>query len=318
MLTFSAVYGGLALLCTLIFVNVTPFAHQIDRKLYLSLLIVLVITLTYAWTVFPFEQEAPLKLFFQQSVELDLSGGSSTTANDRLRPNAETVSYGGSGATAVQRIVHAKTLLTGIPSYVDKKIIRELPSSWGRNLTCETDKILRPGLLTCGWESNLLPSPGGNSPAPDIPFQPDWLRFSTERVNASAGRITLGGKNTRNCALSFEHPIMSFEVLNGGGRLQPGYEIPSKGTTKIQMWSRTWEKEFVVEVTWTGADEDFTMEGRAACEWAEYASGTAGSPHASVSAQIPALEEVLHFLPLWATPTKWNVGLVEAWTKFSV
>ncbi|EKM53681.1 uncharacterized protein PHACADRAFT_125584 [Phanerochaete carnosa HHB-10118-sp] len=311
------VYSGLALLCTLIFVNVSPFAHQIDRKLHLSVLFILVVTLIYAWTEFPFKQSAPLKLFFQQSIELDL-GASHMIGNERLVLNADTTTYGASDGTVGQFIVNATTLLTGIPGYVDKKIVRELPSSWGRDVTYETDYILRPGLLTCGWESNLLPSPGGNSSTHGNPSQPDWLRFTAERVNTSAGRITLGGKNTRNCVLTFEHAITSFEVLNGGGRLQPGYEMPHNGTKKIQMWARTWEKEFFVEFVWAGADEDFHMEGRAACEWAEYASGTAGSTHAVVGAQIPALEEVLQFLPLWATPTKWTMGLVEVWTKFSV
>lgn len=240
------------------------------------------------------------------------------TGDERLILNADAITYGASDSAVGQPIVRAKTLLTGIPGYVDRKIVRELPSSWGRDITYETDHILRDGLLTCGWESNLLPSPGGNSFTPGVLSQPDWLKFTAERVNASAGRITLGGRNTRNCVLTFEHPITSFEVLNGGGRLQPGYEMPHNGTAKIQMWARTWEKEFVIEFAWAGADEDFQMEGRAACEWAEYASGTAGSTHALVSAQIPALEEVLQFLPLWATPTKWTMGLVEVWTKFSV
>ncbi|GJE94757.1 Zn-dependent exopeptidase [Phanerochaete sordida] len=308
------VYGGLALLCTLIFINVTPFAHQIHRTLWLSVLAIFVITLIYAWTAFPFAQDAPLKLFFQQSVEIDLAGGSmgGLVVNDAVTIPQDPVH------ALHQPIISARTLLTGIPGYVDKKIVRELPSSWGRNITYETDLVLRPGLLTCGWESNLLPSPGGEPLASDALEHPEWLTFSTERINASAARITIGGRNTRNCALTFEHPITSFAVRNGGGRLQPGYEMPAGGTTKLQMWSRTWGKAFDVEVAWASGDADFNMDGRAACEWAEYASGTAGSAHASQGGQIPALEEVLRFLPLWATPTKWTMGLVEVWTKFSV
>ena len=282
------VYGGFVTLSILILVNIAPFAHQISKTFYLSILVIFVITLTYALTAFPFTQEAPLKLFFQQSVEV--------------------------GAANTSSVIRAETLLTGIPGYIDRRIVRELPSSWGKNITCETDMILRPGLLTCKWDSGLLlPSPGITSNNSEIP----WLKFHAERLNTSAGRISIKGTNTRSCILYFDNPISSFTV-SGAGRHQPGYEIPEGGTQTIYMWSRTWEKEFNVEFSWAGAGEDFEMEGRAACEWAEYASGTAGSPKARLSAQIPALEEVLHYLPLWATPTKWTIGLVEAWTKFSL
>lgn len=293
-LIFLSVYAGLAALCILIFVNIAPFAHQIHSGLYLSVVIVFIIALTYSWTAFPFEQSSPLKVFFQQSVQLDLSGSIS-------------------GSSVPQPIIEAKTLLTGVPGYVDTKIIRELPSSWGKDIQCGTDMVLRPGLRTCSWQSDLIPSPGGSDS-----LSGRWITFSAERVNASAGRFTIGGTNTRSCALAFDHPISAYNVLNGGGRLQPGYEMPKGGVKEIALYSRTWDKAFEVEVAWAVADEDFSMTGRAACEWAEYASGTAGGPHANVSAQIPALEEVLHNLPLWATVTKWNVGLVEAWTKFSI
>ncbi|KIP09032.1 hypothetical protein PHLGIDRAFT_126626 [Phlebiopsis gigantea 11061_1 CR5-6] len=308
------VYGSMAVLSLLIFVNIAPFAHRIDRTLYLSVLVIFIITLVYSWTAFPFAQEAPLKLFFQQSIEVDGSGLSSSLSSSL---NLSTSPGPLNQAALSPPIIRAETFLTGIPDYIDKKIVRELPSSWNKDVVCETDTVLRPGLRTCKWDSGLLlPSPGGNAP-PGSQAASKWITFDSERLNTSAGRISIKGTNTRGCALYFDTPITSYTVA-GGGRFQPGYEIPASGIKKLQMWSREWDKEFNVEFAWAGGSTDFKMTGRAACEWAEYASGTAGSPHAAESAQIPALEEVLHFLPLWATPTKWSVGLVEAWTKFSI
>lgn len=269
-----------------------------------------------AWTAFPFAQEAPLKLFFQQSVELDLSARAAPLA---VNPN---VNIPNTPATVASGVVSAVTILTGLRGYTDKMIIPDLPSSWGKNVSCKVDNVLRPGLWSCGWETDLLPSPGkqtSHRQSVDTrrPSQ-GWLSLKSRRLNETSARFTLRGENTRSCKLSFKHPITSFEVVGSGGRQQPGYEVPDGGVDNIMLWSRTWGKEFIVDVGWGGAGPGFQMEGAAACEWTEYASSTAGSPHADLSAQIPALEEVLQFFPLWATPTKWNVGLVEGWTKFSV
>ena len=63
------------------------------------------------------------------------------------------------------------------------------------------------------------------------------------------------------------------------------------------------------------AEAEPRLSGRAACEWAEYASGALGEAE---SGTIPAFEEVKAFLPLWALPTKLTDGLVEVWTGFEV
>ncbi|KAI0688998.1 hypothetical protein BC835DRAFT_1441523 [Cytidiella melzeri] len=302
------VYGGLSIFSLLIFINIAPFAHNIHRTLYMLVLAILAISLVISWTAFPFTQDAPLKVFFQQSVEIN-----SATSPIAARPGMDEgfgVSTGGA--------VHVVTRLTGVKGYTDKMLIPELPSAFGKNITCSVDQTIRKGLSACSWESSLIPSPGGNSSAIHHANAADWFSLSTERLNGTTARFSIRGVNTRSCQLFFNNPLTSFEILGSGARMQPGYEIPEGGTDTIMLWSRTWDKEFVVDVSWRGANPEFKMEGRAACNWAEYASGTAGGPHAAISAQIPAYEEVLHFLPLWATPTKFNVGLVEVWTKFSV
>lgn len=216
-------------------------------------------------------------------------------------------------------VLSSETLLTGIRGYVDKLIIPELPSSWGKSQHCEIDTKLRPGLLTCGWENGLPPSPGGNASRPATSSESKvWLALKTERLNVSTARISIKGTNTRGCRLLFDSPIQHFHVHGSRDGLQPGYEVPEEGVKDLMLWSRNWNNEFVVDFSWHLQEETFRVEGRAACEWAEYASATASSPYATVGGQIPALEEVINFLPLWAIPTKWTTGLVEASVKFSV
>ena len=108
--------------------------------------------------------------------------------------------------------------------------------------------------------------------------------------------------------------------------------MPEGGVREARLWSRTWGKTFVVEVGWEpeqsagvgegegggggGKGDEEGLSGRAACEWAEYASGALGGE--GETGAIPAFEEVKAFLPLWALPTKLADGLVEVWTRFAV
>ncbi|KAI0343578.1 hypothetical protein BDW22DRAFT_1356037 [Trametopsis cervina] len=302
------VYGFLSAMSLLIFIQAAPFAHNIHRLVYLAALVVLIASLVVSWTAFPFTPEAPLKVFFQQSVELSPASTVSTSADGRTRPSIPAYT------------ARAVTKLTGVSAYTDRMLIPELPSAFGKNVTCETSKGVLPGLSACSWQSDLIPSPGGSLSLSNFTSAnvSNWFSAKTVRLNDTTARFIIQGVNTRSCFISFSKPITSFEVLGSGARVQPGYEAPEGGLNTILLWSRTWGKEFAVEATWGGASPGSQMEGRIGCNWAEYASGTAGSPHADISAQIPAYEEALSFLPMWAILTKWGVGLAEVWTKFSV
>jgi hypothetical protein len=107
------------------------------------------------------------------------------------------------------------------------------------------------------------------------------------------------------------------------GGMQAGYGVPPGGLREVRLWSRTWGRTFVVDVVWEdgpggGGDEEGPgLAGRVACEWAEYESGRVGD-ESGEGGKIPALEEVLSFLPKWAVVSKADDGLVEAWQDFNV
>ncbi|KAK7691951.1 hypothetical protein QCA50_005356 [Cerrena zonata] len=301
----TTVYATLSALSVLSIIGLTPFAHKIHGSLILVVIIVFAASLTYTWTAFPFTQGAPLKLFFQQKLTLDVPS---------LRP---TIEHKGEVVPSVRAV----TTLVGPHKYVDKSVIPELPSSWGKPVDCSMDQELRRGLLACNWESDLIPTPGGNSSVDAASISrtnhhSDWLHATASRTEAATATFTVRGTNTRSCRLKFDQPISGFQVRNGG-RIQPGYEIPKSGLKDIVMWSRTWDNEFVVDVQWS-ASGDEPLTGYVACEWVEYATASAGSSYVATSGQIPALEEVLQYLPLWATATKWTYGLVEVEARFSI
>lgn len=141
------VYGGLSLLSFFTVVNIAPFAHRIGRGLLLPVLVVFVTALAVAWTSFPFSHDAPLKVFFQQRVEIALP------QIPTLQVIKGTDYASGFPIPADTEVVRAVTKLTGLPRYIDKKLIPELPSSWGKDLNCSMVDSFRTGLLSCGWST---------------------------------------------------------------------------------------------------------------------------------------------------------------------
>jgi len=158
--------------------------------------------------------------------------------------------------------------------------------------------------------------------------QADFFRAEVTRTSPTSAEISIRGKNTRNCRIYFDNrPIVRYTVSGSVTGMQPHYGIHEEGVKEVRLWSRDWDKVFTVNVEWRdymGLGEG--LRGRVACEWAEYASASAGVPGQGGnpakggfrSAKIPALEEILSFLPTWVVVSKFADGLVEAWEWFEV
>lgn len=225
------------------------------------MVLVFVVTFLYSSFSFPFSSDAPLKVFFQQSINLN------------------------SGDNLVQ--------LTGIEPWLQRSVISELPSSWGKKLTCSTDS-LRP-VPTCLW-SGLSPHVASG------PLD-SWVEVETTLNGPGKGRISISGKVTRNCRLYFDSAkVTNISIRGSSGVIQRGFPIPEGGAGEVRLWSRTWGKTFDVSVEW---DSALPLAGRAACEWAEQGG-------------IPALKEALSFVPSWVRVTKRTDGLLEGWKTFSL
>ncbi|KAH8103454.1 hypothetical protein BXZ70DRAFT_925720 [Cristinia sonorae] len=290
------VYGLCAFFSVLSGINLAPFASKMHRVVTFLMLGLFVGTLASTFRAFPFTTEYPLKVFFQQRVMLELP----------------------SAAHPEGYVLNATTFITAPKGYVEGMIIPSLPNAVGKPLECHVDDTLRAGLYMCGFDSaDLLPSPGGISGEGSAHRSTDWMDVKIARPHAKKNNATIRirGHNTRSCHVHFSRPISFYEVLNSPLDFQPGYEITSAGITDLSLWSRTWGEEFVVNVGWD-EDGDEELDGTLGCDWAEYATASAGAEWAEKSGRIPALEELLTFLPLWATPIKWSWGLVVTEAKF--
>ncbi|TDL26147.1 Zn-dependent exopeptidase [Rickenella mellea] len=251
------VYLAVSFVAFLSILPAVPFLHKFHRSLFGIFAFVLAFTAFYNFFAFPFSSSAPLKVFFQQTIDLN------------------------TGNTNVS--------LTGVQPWVMKYIIPEIPSSWGTNVTCTSD-TLRAGLPSCTWPAL--------SPAVAPGHSKNWLKFNATLTSPGSARITIRGSNTRNCRLYFSPSTRMTNIH------VPLYPLPRDGVSELRLWSREWERTFEVHVAWDGSEG---VEGRVACEWAE-----------SDGAAIPALDEVMAFLPDWARVTKRTDGLVEGYKRFKL
>ena len=302
-------YGAIGILSFLVVIPMSPFAGKIHPWITSIFALVFVLLTIYNLVAFPFSQDAPLKVFFKQKVVVDIAN-----------PN--------------HGVVQTVTTLVGATQYLENFIVSEVPSSWGSSVSCEAYHS-SPRLSICSWESpTLLPSSIKSATATGTAR---WLVAATSRLTPTSALISVKGTNTRVCRLYFDNRrIRSYHVYEVGvggavvpssaSRAQSAYPIPKEGLEWLWLWSRTWDKPFIVEVAWDededGASSNTTrasgLSGRVACEWAEYESGTLGLTMKAGTGAIPAYEEVLDYLPSWAVSSKVSGGLVEVFGNFTV
>ncbi|KIM63920.1 hypothetical protein SCLCIDRAFT_1213719 [Scleroderma citrinum Foug A] len=280
----SVVYAMVSVLALLIILPMAPFATNVHRLLTFIVLVVFILSTLYTWLAFPFTEQDPLKIYFSQTVDLESSN------------------------THVERVT---TALTGPRQYLQSHILSHLPSAYNAPVACydAPDKL---GLQTCKWEvgNDMAPSPGGNEWDEDA-----WVSTSVFRTGEHRARITVRGRNTRNCYIEVgNRKITQFAVLGDGVKgLQTGYEIPDGGLDTIRLWSRDFGKEFEVDMAWKGSGDTVPIgevSGRISCGWVEYESGTVGGGR--TGGRIPSLEEVIAFLPEWAVVSKSASALFDA------
>ncbi|TFK39821.1 hypothetical protein BDQ12DRAFT_681281 [Crucibulum laeve] len=291
------VYAAASLIAFLLVLPLTPFSFKIHLGVAAIFGAVFIVITAYAWLVFPFSQDAPLKVFFEQKVVLDDVSSAANMGNE----------FG------VQSVV---TALTGAKYYL-QKIIPKLPSAAQKDITCHPDTA-KPGLWTCEWNSDLIPVPGGQGSSGPGSMKDAWFTTAVIRRNATSARFIIQGQNSRLCHIYFDNRRIREYVVHGSdGNIQNNFESSGSGLNEIRLWSRTWNREFEVDVELNQNDE---LKGRVACDWAEYESATVdnGSGLSQKKAKIPAFEEVLSFLPKWAVVSKTAEGLVQASSSFTI
>ncbi|KAG4411936.1 hypothetical protein IFR04_014934 [Cadophora malorum] len=274
-------YLLIALFSILVLLPVTPFMHRITHHVPNFFFLIFIGTLIYNLVAFPFSSNNRFKAYFQQTVDLD------------------------SGINQVT--------LAGVEEYV-RKIITDIPSAAGQNISCGPRDNIRQGLSYCSWTG--IPPRVVDNVVDGIPPEKGYKDWMSSKVTRTKGQnkatFNISAVDTKACIIRFDDPFTAFEVhgaAKGDGKWDA---VPESGSDQIKLWHRDWDREWIVDVEWPvseGKKEgDEGRSGRVVCWWSDHNElGT-----------IPALDEVQRFMPQWAAVTKLTDGLVEGSKAFIV
>ncbi|KAJ7172060.1 hypothetical protein C8R46DRAFT_1084697 [Mycena filopes] len=293
-------YLAVSILVLMLVLPVVPFTFKIHSAVAYVFIVIFVLSTAYSMLAFPFSQADPLKVYFEQTVDL------------------------GNITAPLSAITTATTSLKGVPYFMKDLVIPQLPSAIGQELNCSSQAFL-PGLESCDWQSTLLPTPGSyplgapgpwphsEAAAPATRRASDWMTVNLSRLKLTPGnsaRFTISATNTRGCKLNFDNQrIDRWKVHDVKLGRTAEWDTQEGGISSLRLFSRTWARAFVVDVAWDG---DAGLEGRVSCDWEEYESGSVG---VDTTARMPAFEETLAFLPAWVAVTQ-GKALVSATGTF--
>jgi uncharacterized membrane protein len=199
--------------------------------------------------------------------------------------------------------------LTGLDGYI-QRIVDELPSAQGKQINCTTPLVAtRKELRTCQWEglpANVVPSAALATPSGNKTYTDSWLNYSIHRGNSSnKATIRVVGQNTKACRIVFTTPIQELAV--DGAVSDPRFKaVGAAGSYEVRLWHREFDHPWTVGVTWD-ANAHPQIKGAVVCLWSDANTG-----------EIPAFDEVRHYLPVWAIPSKISDGLVEGYKLFEL
>lgn len=276
------IYICIASFTALLFSPLVPFIHRYTHHIPLFMLSIFIGTMIYNLVAFPFSESNRLKLFFTQ--EVDLNTG----------------------------VNHAS--LTGVMPFVHD-VASDLPSisASSKDVTCAplADRV------KCTWPG--LP-PHVTNTSESTEYQ-DWLSYKITRSSQKQSvRISITGQNTRACKLVFDEdtPVPDYHV-HGSAYDEDRFPHVSVdedgnplGTREIRLWSRTWDREWVVDVDLPTSPKLDTKEvkvkGKVVCMWSDQ----------NEIGNIPALDEVRRYAPAWVGVSKLADGLVEGYKEFEI
>lgn len=269
------VYLGIAVITILMFSPAVPFLHRFSWPIPIFLLTVLVGTLIYNLLAFPFSPENRLKLYFQQ--EIDLQHGNNTVS------------------------------LLGLPPFVEMAI-SSIPSAAGQAVNCASVENRQ----ICSWTGPTPQVNGVNGYNYTKKPYRSWMSYNAsiiaESKTTSKARINITGKNTRACKLLFDSPVSGIHVHGQAPEDRRLPAVPEGGSSEVRLWSRTWDRQWTVDIEWDSKSYGRSLSGKAICEWSDI----------NQKGTIPAFDEVEHYVPTWVAITKAADGLVEGSRTFNI
>lgn len=271
-------YIAFAALAMLLLAPTGPFIHRFTYHIPTFLFAICIATVIYNLVAFPFSRDHRLKVYFIQRVNLET--GTHTT------------------------------VLTGLDGYV-QRIVEDIPSAQGQLLNCTpSQRASRKELTSCEWSglpAKVVPVASQIGNKNNKTHTDSWVNYTIRKAKGSDNNATIRveGQNTKACRIYFDAPISGLAIA--GGVSDPRFDtVGDSGSRVLQLWHREFSQPWDVSITWDARKQP-KLSGRIACLWSDANAG-----------EIPALDELQHYLPVWAIPTKYNDGLVEGYKHFDI
>ncbi|KAA8895749.1 hypothetical protein FN846DRAFT_922098 [Sphaerosporella brunnea] len=165
-------YLLVAVFTTCILLPGSPFYHRISWIVTLSLFAVCIVTLIYNLSAFPFSDLFRLKVYFQQSINLETGKG--------------------------------EAYLVGHSDFVEGIVRDYIPSAFGKEVTSIPDPV-RLGLKRTSWDAPPPAVVPGVEPS-------KWVHVQIFRLSETQIRFVIAPKESRNCKILFESPISDIVI----------------------------------------------------------------------------------------------------------
>lgn len=255
----------------LLLVPLIPYLHRVRYPLPIALLMVGAGCLVWCLLAFPFSREARLKVFFVQRWD------------------------GDTGANLVA--------LVGLEGYV-QQVISQLPSAEGKDVRCGSEAgelawAEYPGLVACVWEG-LAPrvetdeSSSFHAAHDSENTPPPPLSLHLHPLTPTSAHLTLSfPPRSKICRLTFTYPINHLSIANAASDAR----YPATPASRLTLVVRSFGANVDMNVSWS-EEVGGRQGGEVACLW-------------NNDVDVPALEEVKAFAPVWSAVTKKGDGLVE-------
>ncbi len=342
------VYVGITFFAVICVLPMSPWSPRVHPVATLTVLLLFVASLVYCLSAFPFSQDTPLKVFFQQTItfgdqegwQVPSSGlSNSTPVNGFQHGHTGFQQMHLSSQDTVDRIPSSpavRTVLVGVPKYLPDHVVPAFPSTFENPVEC-VDKHGPSGTVRCSWDTSGIPAADGtrtsnSTKLVDPNKRMHWMQADITRTGTTSARFSIRPTNSRNCRIYFDSRNLSkFTVLESGkvgAEPRSPYVMPEEGVKELRLFARDWNRVFVVDVEWHGDNSFFagddigepdSLQGWIACEWNEYASGRVGSQEEHLPGSIiPAFEEIISYAPKWVSVSKLQHGLLEVSAPFVI
>ncbi|TGZ76840.1 hypothetical protein EX30DRAFT_398988 [Ascodesmis nigricans] len=275
------VYLSMAILSIIFLLPATPFFHRISHKLTIIIFAAFIITLIFNLRAFPFNRSDRLKVYFQQSWTL-------TPGDDQ-------------GKAATHLVAH--------PDFIEKIVRDYIPSARNQLITAAEDPV-RKGLTRVTWPG-IPPNPAPETKIGEV-MQVEVVPRKELGVGMMGVKVT--ARESRACRIDVlgEGKVGNVTVARGGAEGVKWLGDPGGPVKQVRLWRRSWEVEDKWDVRMRVVEPENEGEGsksetaglklKVTCLWSD-------ANH--VEFAIPALNEVMKFLPEWAVVSKLSDGLVE-------